>query len=192
MPESGPDSDVDLSLVQKAQAGDLDAFDSLVAKYQPTMTGILYRFAPDRADLEDMVQDTFVRAWKGLPRWTPNQPFVHWLKRIGVNVGLEFCRKRKNSPLGRLVDPEDHPLENLATDPVAEESVRNAVETAQFILAQVPPEDRSLLTLLYLAEMPLAEIADHFGWSRANAKIKAFRARNRLKSILKKHDYKFD
>ncbi len=189
MSESFPTNDEDVPLVQKAQAGNLDAFDELVKKYQSTMTALLYRFAPDRADLEDMVQDTFVRAWKGLSRWNPEKPFLHWLKRIALNVGLEFCRKQKCSPLGRLADPKEQPFENLAANASPEEEVRGAVEEAQFLLAQVSAEDRTLLTMLYLNEMPLSEIAEHFGWSRANAKIKAFRARNRLKTILENHGY---
>ena len=189
MPEIFPSNDEDLPLVQKAQAGDQDAFDALVKKYQTMMTGLLYRFAPNRADLEDMVQDTFVRAWRALPRWYPDKPFLHWLKRIASNVGLEFCRKQNCSPFGRLAHPEEHPFENLAADGAEEQPGRGAVEEAQFLLAQVPAEDRALLTMLYLNEMPLSEIAEHFGWSRANAKIKAFRARNRLKTILENHGY---
>ena len=90
------------------------------------------------------------------------------------------------------MDPGESPFEQLATDPVAAESTRSAVETAQYLLSRASPEDRTLLTLLYLVDMSLAEIADHFGWSLANAKIKAYRARNRLKGILKDHDYQFD
>ncbi len=178
-------------MVRQAQAGDVDAFDALVRKHQSLVTALLYRFAPDRSDLEDMVQDTFVRVWRALPRWQPDKPFVHWLKRIAVNVGLEFCRRRKNSPLSRSVNPEELPLESLAAETDGEELPMGAADEAQFLLAQLPPEDRTVLTLLYLNDMPLAEIADHFGWSRANAKIKAFRARQRLKSILKKHGHTF-
>ncbi|MEM1441787.1 MAG: RNA polymerase sigma factor [Verrucomicrobiota bacterium] len=192
MPETAPDRDEDLPLIKRAQGGDLDAFDRLVEKYQSTMTGILYRFAPDRSDLEDMVQDTFFRAWKALPRWAPEKPFLHWLKRIAVNVGREFCRKDQRSPLGKLAHPDQSHLERLVTEPEKEEAAKSAVEEVQFLLSQASPEDRSLLTLLYLVEMPLAEIAEHFGWSHSNAKIKAFRARKRLKAILKNHDYRID
>jgi RNA polymerase sigma-70 factor (ECF subfamily) len=66
---------------------------------------------------------------------------------------------------------------------------RHAADEARFILSHLPPDDRALLTLLHLNEMPLAEIAGHFGWSRAKAKIKAFRARQRLRTILARHEY---
>lgn len=192
MPDESGDDDADLPLVQRAQAGDLDAFDNLAERHQAMITGILYRFAPDRADLEDMVQDTFVRAWKALPQWTPEKPFIHWLKRIAVNVGMDFCNKQARKPLGNQADNSDEHLSRLSTDTIEEESTRTAVEKAQYLLSQASPEDRALLTLLYLNEMSIAEVAEHFGWSQANTKIKAYRARKRLKLILDNHEYRFD
>lgn len=178
--------------MRQAQRGDLDAYDALVLKHQPVMTAILHRFANTRPDLEDMVQDTFVRAWRALPQWHPEKPFLHWLKRIAVNVGREFCHRRERTPFARLADPEQHPLEELAdTGDAASEASLHAAEEAQFLLAKLPPDDRALLTLVYLNEMELAEIADHFGWSRTNTKIKVFRARQRLKTIVQKHGYTF-
>lgn len=187
--QSEPSMDEDLLLVQAAQAGDLDAFDLLVLRHQPTMTALLHRFASNRADLEDMVQETFVRAWRALPQWQPVRPFPHWLKRIAANVGLEFCRRHQRSPFSRLAlqrDGEEHPLERLASEAGPPPEAR-ALAEAQFILSHLPPEDRALLTLLHLEEMPLAEIAAHFSWSKVKAKVKAFRARQRLKAILIQH-----
>lgn len=97
--------DPDLPLVRLAQSGDLDAFDQLILRHQSTMTALLHRFAPTRADLEDLVQETFVKAWQGLPAWQPLRPFLHWLKRIAVRCGLEFCRRQQRSPLARSVPP---------------------------------------------------------------------------------------
>ena len=184
--------DEDLPWVQRAQSGDMDAFDHIVAKYQSVMTALLHRFAPNRADLEDMVQETFVRAWRALSGWKPEKPFSHWLKRIAVRVGLDFCRKRERTPFARLAEPDSTgrgPLDSIATNEPVDDRARHAADEAHFILSYLPPDDRALLTLLHLNEMPLAEIAEHFGWSRANAKIKAFRARQRLRTILARHEY---
>jgi len=182
--------DDDLVLIEAAQAGDLDAFDQIITRHQSTMTAMLHRFSANRADLEDMVQETFVRAWRALPQWRPDKPFLHWLKRIAANIGLEFCRKHQRSPFSRLVQPTDdsHPLDHIASaDDVLTAS--DALASAQFILSHLPPDDRALLTLLHLEQMPLSDIAAHFGWSRVNAKVKAFRARQRLKTILTRHGY---
>lgn len=187
---------MDLLQVLAAQAGDLDAYDALMLTHQPAITLILHRFTTQRPDLEDMVQETFLRAWRALPQWRPDKPFLHWLKRIASNVGLEFCRKHQRSPFSRLVQPlEPHEdlLESLPakTTEAAHTASSAALESAQLVLSYLPPEDRALLTLLHLNEMPLADIAAHFGWSRVKAKVKAFRARQRLKALLEKQGIPF-
>ena len=174
----------DLALVQAAQIGDLESFDQLVMIHQSAISSVLFRFSSQTADLEDLVQETFIRAWRGLGTWQPDKPFVHWLKRIAVRVGLEFFRKHKRSPMSRLAsDGHDH-LTTLSV-----ESPNPGTDEAARILSHLPPDQRTLLTLLHLEEMPLAEIAGHLGISLANAKIKAFRARRTLRKILTSHGY---
>lgn len=186
-PSASPPHDQDLPWVRRAQTGDMEAFDTLVARHQSAMSAVLYRFAPNRADLEDLVQETFVRAWRALAGWRAEKPFLHWLKRIAVNVGLDYYRSRQRTPFARLAEGEGDPFAGLvAAEPA---STPCAAREVQWILSQLSPEDRALLTLLYLNEMPLAEAAGHFGWSLANAKIKAFRARHHLKSLLTRHGY---
>jgi len=187
MPATPESDNADLALVRRAQTGDVEAFDSIVSKYQSDITAMLFHFAPARADLEDMVQETFIRAWRGLPQWRREKPFVHWLKKIASNVGLSFYRNRGRTPFARLANDNEETLARLAAEP--ERAAGRSAEEVRFILAQVPADDRALLTLLYLQEMSLPEIAEQYGWSHSNAKIKAFRARRRLKAILTKHGY---
>ena len=186
MPNEQPASDDDLPMLQRAQAGELEAFDELVGKYQSAMTALLFRFAPERADLEDLVQETFVRAWRGLAGWKPEKPFLHWLKRIAVRVGLEFCRRNKRSPFSRLAADETI-LDRLADE--GKEDGRAASDEVQFILGQIPADDRALIILLHLEEMPMAEIARNLGWTLPNTKVRAFRARRRLRALLSRHGY---
>lgn len=184
--------DPDLPLVRQAQSGGMEAFDELIRRHQSMITALLHRFAPAHADLEDLVQETFVKTWQALPSWQPDKPWVHWLKRIAVNTAREFCRKRLTSPLAKSLEPNAEGRSALNQIPAAEpqhERGRRALDEAQFILSHLPPDDRALLTLLHLEQMPLAEIATHFGWSHINAKVKAFRARQRLQIQLKKLGY---
>lgn len=184
MSDPPPGEATDLALVRAAQAGDLEAFDQLVMIHQATVSAILFRFSSQRADLEDLVQETFIRAWRGLGQWRPEKPFIHWLKRIAVRAGLEFFRKHQRSPMSRLAnDGHDHLTAITSESPVP------ASDEAAQLLSHLPPDQRMILTLLHLEEMPLADIAGHLGISLANAKIKAFRARRTLKKILTRHGY---
>lgn len=180
-------TDPDLEQVLRARSGDTEAFGDLVGKYQPLLAAMLHRFAVSHADLEDMVQESFIKAWKALPGWHPDLPFVHWLKRIAVRTGLEYCRKRKRSPLVAMeIIPEPSTVDgdSASTDPASE-----ALDEARRLLSELPAEEQALLTLVHLNGMTMAEAASHFGWTRAKAKIKAFRARLALRKILTRHGY---
>ena len=188
MPHSPPSEalDPDLEFILLAQAGDLDAFDTIVLRHQSLIAAVLHRFARNLTDLEDLVQETFLKAWNALPKWKPEKPFIHWIKRIAVTTGLEDCRKRKHSPLNTALDFAE--ASNLISDEKDAEA-RDALDEAQVLLSELPPEDQMLLTLIHLNGMTMNEIAGHFSWSRANAKIKAYRARKKLNKVLTKHGY---
>lgn len=186
-------NETDVALVRRCQQGDLEAYGELVSKYQQAIGGLLFRFSRETGNLEDLVQETFVRAWKGLGGWSPHRPFVHWLRRIAIRVGLEFYRKHQRSPFARIVETQRERSESLldlvpsAAEPPPSE--QHSGEEVHRILAHLPPEARTLLTLLYLEEMPLSEVAAQCGWSVANTKIKAFRARRKLRSVLTRYGY---
>ena len=175
--------DPDLERVQRAAAGDSEAFGEIVTKYQSIIAAMLHRFAFSHADLEDLVQETFIKAWKALPRWQPRQPFLHWLKRIGARTGLEYCRRRKRSPITFSdQNPETH-------EASADDSSQAALDEARYLLAHLPAEEQALLILIHLNGMTMAEAADHFGWSTAKTKIRAYRARKQLRNITRSHGY---
>lgn len=176
-------NDPDLDVVLLARNGDTDAFGDIVEKYQPMITAMLHRFALNSADLEDLVQDSFIKAWRALPKWEPKQPFSHWLNRISVRTALEYCRKQGREPIESPAHIPD------VGDGNRDFHRREALEEARHLLSSLPAEERALLTLVHLHGMSMAEAADHFGWSRAKAKIRSFRAKKLLRNTLKQHGY---
>lgn len=184
-----PRPDADLDQVIRAREGDVGAFEEIVMKYQGTLAAGFHRFTTVRLDLEDMVQETFLRAWKGLPKWHPDKPFIHWLQRIATRVALEFCRRRKRSPLGHQLDDPSGYREEQPEHAAKKDIEVSSLSEAQALLALLPPEDCALLTLQYIEELPLQEISSRFGWSLTNTKVRAHRARNRLRKELLKHGY---
>ena len=179
-------ADPDLNLALSARDGDTAAFGELVARHQSLLAAMLHRFAKSKPDLEDMVQDSFIKAWNALPGWEPRQPFIHWLKRIAIRTGLEYCRKQKRSPLEFFADAPE------ASTPEQEDADHLALEEVRALLAHLPAEDQVVLTLVHLNGLSMEEVASHFSWSRAKAKIKAFRARQSLRKILNRHGYTYE
>jgi RNA polymerase sigma-70 factor (ECF subfamily) len=103
----------DLEKVNLAKAGNLEAFDVLVLRHQSVVSALLFRFAGQRADLEDLVQETFIRAFRNLKSWQPDKPFSHWLKRIAVNVGRDYYRQNR-SAAKRFTDSTSEDIEAIA------------------------------------------------------------------------------
>lgn len=177
--------DPDLELVRLAQGGHADSFGVLVNRYQTDLARLLHRYARQTSDLEDMVQDSFIKAWHALPSWEPRQPFLHWLKRIAVRTALEYCRKSRRSP---LVSTEKAP--EIAAPPVVTTDV--ASDELRHILENLSPEDQVLLTLVHVEGFSMKDAASHLGWSLPNTKIRAFRARAKLKKTLKRNGYEIE
>jgi RNA polymerase sigma-70 factor, ECF subfamily len=150
-----------------------------VRRYQQPIAAYLWRFTRDRRQWEELVHDVFVEAYLGLRTYAGRAPLLHWLKRIATRVGYRHwqvrqCRQQELP----LPDEAEHP-------PVAEEreSARHAGELVHQLLAALAPRDRLVLTLAYLEECSVAEVAQLTGWTRTMVKVQLHRARKRLAQI---------
>jgi len=165
----------------------LDAFDELVRRHQAGIARCLYRFCPNGADLEDLAQETFVKAYRRLDLWRPEAPFANWLRRIAYNAGYDYFRRSRRNPASvsrPLSEAEERAFEQLPSPERDARLDRESLELVQKILSGLAPDERTLLTLQYLEGLSLAEIAEQMGWSLSNAKVKSFRARRKLQSQL--------
>ncbi|MFT4588362.1 MAG: RNA polymerase sigma-70 factor (ECF subfamily) [Candidatus Binatia bacterium] len=180
-------NDDDSELVAQARDGDTSAFDELVRRHQDNITGLLFRFCPHRSDLEDMVQETMIKAFRNLDKWKQSAPFANWLKKIAVNTGYDYFRKKSRQPVSiadKSVEANEIALEQL--EDRAEAKRRSPyTEEVQRLLSTLPADDRTVLTLQYLHDMPLQEIAEQMNWGLSKTKIKSFRAKRKLKAKLK-------
>lgn len=177
---------IDEDLVKASLDGDLNAFDEVVRRHQSMITRCLYRFCPYQADLEDLVQDTFVKAFRKLDSWQATAPFENWLRKIAFNTGYDYFRKNSRNPASISVnhsEESDYVLETLSEDKDQRRSYE-MTEQAQKVLALLHSEERLLLTLQYLEELPLADIATQMGWGLSKTKVKSFRARKKLRKLL--------
>lgn len=174
---------LDASCIAAARAGDRKALEQLVTVHQEEVRRLLWRFARTRADLEDLVQDTFLRMLRGLSTWTPQQPFRHWVLRIATNVGRDYFRRQAVRSRWTLSAASEEALKEVPEpfEPGADPAARAAANEAKEILEGLPPDDRALLTLQYLEGWPLGRIAEQFGWTLTATKLRAWRARGRLR-----------
>ena len=177
--------DADLADIEATLAGDGAAYGRLVRKYQNELARRMWRFTRDRGTLEELVQDVFVEAYTSLKGFRGEAPFVHWLNRIATRVGYRFWKTQARQA-SRTVPLQDWDTLADAEDDTNELEAAEAGELLHEVLAQLPPRDRLVLTLLYLEELSVAEAADRTGWSRSMVKVQAFRARKKLRALLEK------
>ena len=176
----------DDELVDLARRDDRRALDELVRRHHDAVVRLLWSFARSRPDLEDLVQETFLRMLRGLQTWRADRPFRHWLLRIATNTGRDFFRRQ--SVRRRVFDTDagvgDDAPPPEPVDAGADPAARAAAAEAKTLLAALPPDDRALLTLHHLEGWGMAEIAQHFGWTLTATKLRAWRARRRLRALL--------
>lgn len=173
--------DTDARDIQASLAGDEESYARLVRRYEPQIAAMMWRFSRRPEQCEELIQDVFVQAYFSLPGFRAEGPFVHWLKRIGTRVGYRFWKQqgRKNKPL---------PLGDI--DPAAKVSEAMDPETAsqivESLLSELRSPDRLVLTLQYFEGCSMKDIADRMGWNEAMVKMRAYRARNKLRTIARR------
>lgn len=165
--------------IQAALAGDGEAYARLIRRHQQRIARRMWRFTRDPQELESLVQDVFVEAYKSLGSFRGTGPLEHWLLRIATRAGYRYWKRRDR---GRLIVPLGE------WDPPAEEAPApsEAAERLHHMLEKLRPRDRLVLTLMYFEDLGVTDIARQTGWSETMVKVQAHRARTRLKSLLDK------
>ena len=163
--------------IQASLGGDEAAFARLIRRHEPAVAALAWRFTREPAAREELVQDVFVEVYFSLGGYRGDAPLEHWLRRIATRVGYRFWKRRsrrgREEPLADL-DPPAAPGE---VDPSA------AGVAVQSLLSRLPPPERLVLTLMYFDDCSVQEIAERMGWTRPMVKMRAYRARQRLKAI---------
>lgn len=175
--------------VERTRQGDQDAARRVVELLHPQVRQIVRSHLPSRAAEEDLVQDVFVKIMTRLDQYRPQAqvPFTHWVSRLAVRTCLDALRSERRRPECRWTDlPEEQLrwLEYLAADtPAPHGEAASARELVTLLLRQLPPEDRLVLTWLDLEEQSVRAISERTGWTQTWVKVRAFRARRRLRSL---------
>jgi len=169
---TGAGADEPARLVEASRGGDQGAFSKLVRLHERQLFRLAGRFFRAREDVEDAVQESFLIAWRKLATYKAKAPFEYWLSRICLNVCYGKLRRRR---------AVDLPLE---IDVAAERRDPDASMEVERLLRPLKAEDRFVLLLLDGEGWSTTEIAERLGWSKTNVKVRAHRARKRLRTML--------
>ncbi|MBF0515799.1 MAG: RNA polymerase sigma factor [Nitrospirae bacterium] len=174
----------DMKYIDAVLSGDKEAFNELVRRYKRKVFKIAARFTRDQFEMDDICQDVFIKAFRMLAKYRADAPFEHWLSKIAINCCYDAIRKQKTKA-------NDIPLEDVSefSAPPAynkEKSYRELYSA----LDRLSPKDKMIIVLLELEEKSVREVAQLTGWSQTNVKVRAFRARWKLRKYLEENHEK--
>ena len=179
------------ALVQSALAHDDAAARQLVSQLYPLVAKIVRAHRTRRTAEEDLCQMIFIKVFQNLPSFSGKVPLEHWVSRIAVNTCLNQIESERVRPELRQADLSEEQaavVEAIAADtselgPDQKLASRQLVE---HLLEALKPAERLVIDLMYLQSRSVDEIRQLTGWSAALVKVRAFRARNKMKAQLEK------
>ena len=178
----------DAELLARIRNGATDDFAEIVRRHQSRVFAILYRYERDHQRLEDLAQETFIKAWRSLAQFDGRAPFQHWLSRIAVNVALDHLRKqRRQRNEIALPDLGEDALEWLRCDD--EHSgldSRQAAELLALAMRDLSPAEQLVITMQELEGYSVKEICQRTGSSSVAVRVRAMRARGKLRRALER------
>ena len=186
------DREIDSQLVVRAQQGDKQAFNLLVEKYQRKLTRLLSRFIRDQAEVEDVTQEAFIKAYRALPAFRGDSAFYTWLYRIGINTAKNYLMAMgRRAPTSTEVEAEDaegfeegEQLRDINTP----ESVllsNEIAETVNSTIEQLPEELRQAIQMREIEGLSYEDIAQAMDCPIGTVRSRIFRAREAIAERLR-------
>ena len=184
--------DVDADLVARVQQGDKKAFDLLVLKYQRKIMRLVSRMVRDQAEIEDVTQEAFIKAYRALPQFRGESAFYTWLYRIAINTARNWLasnQRRPSSPSefqneeGETFNETDNLTDN--NNPESELASREIAETVNATIESLPEDLRTAIVLREIEGMSYEDIAQTMNCPIGTVRSRIFRAREAIAAKLR-------
>lgn len=179
--------DTDQLLVERVQRGDKQVFGLLVSKYQRRLARMLSRIIRDAADVEDVVQESFIRAYRALPGFRNDSAFYTWLYRIGVNTAKNWLASNRarisSTSTVEIEDLEQHAFDQQHHDTDSPEALlmtKQIAATVNAAVADLPEDMRTAVTLREIDGLSYEEIANVMNSPVGTVRSRIFRAREAI------------
>ena len=174
-------------LINKIIEGDTKAFSTLVNRYKDLVFTLVIRMLKHREEAEEVSQDTFIKVFKSLGKFKGDSKFSTWIYKVTYNTCLDRIKKNKRQIKEIAIDEfSEHEIKTIDNALTSLER-KEQEEKIQECLQLLPSQDSFLLTLYYFEDLSLEEISKIVDIEPNTIKVKIFRSRKKLASILKKH-----
>ena len=177
--------ETEASLVARARAGDVGAFEQLAGAHADRLFAVLLRMLGDRSEAGDVAQEVMLRAWQGIGRFEGRSDFFTWLYRIAVNEANRALEKRSRRSADFPIDAEASQLPASARDEPTQQAENNELRTAlDKALADLPPPYRTAIVLRDVEGLSTHEAAEIAGVSEAAFKSRLHQARLKVRAAI--------
>jgi len=171
------------TLVYEILSGDVNSYALLVKRYQKPIYNLMMRMTGSDQDALDLTQETFVRAYEKLEKFSPSAPFFPWLYTMGLNLARDFLRRAKRSPIESYEPDDSFSIEIDQYDRLADQI---EVQKVSEVLQSLPVDYREALLLRFHEGFSVGEVAYALGLSLSAAKMRIHRGLLKLRQLLEK------
>ena len=174
-------------IIKEILNGKTEQYEYFLDRYGQQVFVLVDRIVSCQEDAEELTQDVFLKAFQQLSSFKAESSFSTWIYRIATNIAISAVRKKRNDVL-RLDDSVFANLSDTQVDAELEDESEEQMERLQQAMNQLEADERALITLYYLEEKPLAEVAFILGMTEGNAKVKLHRIRKKLYVLIKNQE----
>ena len=174
-------------IIKEILNGKTEQYEYFLDRYGQQVFVLVDRIVSCQEDAEELTQDVFLKAFQQLSSFKAESSFSTWIYRIATNLAISAVRKKRNDVL-RLDDSVFANLSDTQVDEALEDESEEQVERLQQAMNQLEADERALITLYYLEEKPLVEVAFILGLTEGNAKVKLHRIRKKLYVLIKNQE----
>jgi len=176
--------DVLAELVAAAQRGEREAFDELVRRTYVDVYTLAVRLTANEEDASDVVQEAYLRAWKGIRRFRGDAQFSTWMYRITANAASTMTQRRRRQQATHIEDVAEPVEMRLEHQPEGAAESAAALEELSIAVSELPPKLRAIIVLKDVYGLTHEDIAEELGISVAAAKVRLHRGRKKLRDLL--------
>ena len=173
----------DIHIIKEILGGKSEQFEHILNRYSGQVFNLIAHIVPCKEDAEELTQDVFIKVFRLLSSFKEESSFSTWIYRIATNTALSAARKRKHDTL-HLDDAAYSNIHDEIIDEALDNDSEEQLQRLSEVIDRLNAEERALITLYYMNEIPIAEVATIMRLTESNVKIRLYRTRKKLYLLL--------